>query len=397
MARRRSEPAISTRSYRLADGTESRTYSVRYFDRSGVRRRLSCASREEADFERARIVLEQTRAVVTDVVREPAPTVEASPTVAEFWPTWLADARSRLTRLTVLEYERIFKTRVGPRFGPVALDGVRPRMVSAWRAELAEDGVGPEAIRRAMVLLQAMFTVAIEWGEATTNPVAVVRKPRQGRGRAATAIAPEGVERLRAELLLRGSAQSAALVSLLAYAGLRPGEALALEVRHVRERTILVEQALSDGELKSQKTGRQYRTVDLLSVLADELGERIRVSNASVAGGLIFPRADGQPWRKDDWNNWRNRHFHPAAKAAGLARPRPYDLRHSFASLLIREQRTSIVELAEQLGHAPTMTLNTYAHVFAEHRREEPVDVEAWILRARAAVHQSTARPPGRS
>lgn len=62
-------------------------------------------------------------------------------------------------------------------------------MISEWRAELAEGGVGPEASRRAMVLLQAMFTVAIEWGEASANPVAVVRKPRQGRRRAVAAMA----------------------------------------------------------------------------------------------------------------------------------------------------------------------------------------------------------------
>ncbi len=185
-------------------------------------------------------------------------------------------------------------------------------------------------------------------------------------------------------------------MSVLAYAGLRPGEALALEVRHVRDQTILVEQALSDGELKVQKTGRQYRTVDLLPILGDELRESIDVTGARDPEALVFPRADGGVWRGDCWNNWRNRHFHPAAAAAGLGRPRAYDLRHSFASLLIREQRTSIVELAEQLGHAPTMTLNTYAHVFAEHRRQAPVDVEEWIARARAAALHPIERPPGR-
>lgn len=66
MARKGSEPAISERSYRLADGSLSQTYSVRYFDRGVVRRRVACASREEADFHRARIVLEQTRGFVAD-------------------------------------------------------------------------------------------------------------------------------------------------------------------------------------------------------------------------------------------------------------------------------------------------------------------------------------------
>lgn len=86
------------------------------------------------------------------------------------------------------------------------------------------------------------------------------------------------------------------------------------------------------------------------------------------------------------WDNWRHRSFDPAARRAGLGRRRPYDLRHALASLLIREQKTSVVELADQLGHAPTMTLDTYTHVFREHRRSEPVDVNDWIREARVTA-----------
>jgi hypothetical protein len=49
----------------------------------------------------------------------------------------------------------------------------------------------------------------------------------------------------------------------------------------------------------------------------------------------------------------------------------------------MREQRVSIVDLAEQLGHAPTMTLDTYSHVMREYRGAPPVDAEDWIRRAR--------------
>jgi integrase len=219
----------------------------------------------------------------------------------------------------------------------------------------------------------------------------VVRKPRQGRQRAIEPLTPEDIERLRTVLLDDGDHRSATLVSVLAYAGLRPGEALGLEWRHVRERTLLIEQAVSDGHLKRQKTNRTYRTIDLLAPLADDLAEW-KLASRRVSSPFVFPRPDGEPWRSDDWNNWRNRHFHPAAAQAGLGRPRPYDLRHAFASLLIREQRTSIVELAEQLGHAPTMTLNTYTHVFREHRRSEPVEVTEWIRRARIAIGPSRGR-----
>lgn len=386
MTNKRPEPRIETRTYKLADGRITTTYSLRYYDAAGNRRRKTCATREEADFERARIVLEQSRGGVIPAASSAAvPEPEASGvTIAEFWQSWIADARVRLQRQTVKEYERVFRTRLESRFGHLPLDALKPRMVSQWRAELVGAGTGPEAIRRAMTLLQAMYSVAIEWGEASTNPVSVVRKPRQGRRRAVTPIAPEGVERLRVELARGGDLRSPTLVSVLAYAGLRPGEALGLERRHIRERTILVEQAVSDGDLKVQKTGRNYRTVDLLGPLASDLEVWLDQAGIREPDALIFGRPDGSAWMTDDWNNWRNRRFFPCADRAGLGHPRPYDLRHSFASLLIREQRTSIVELADQLGHAPTMTLNTYAHVFAEHRREEPADIGDWIERARA-------------
>jgi integrase len=242
-----------------------------------------------------------------------------------------------------------------------------------------------------MVLLQAMFTVAIEWGEARMNPVSVVRKPKQGRKRAVTPIPPEGVEQIRAAFLADGDPRSALLCCVMGYAGLRPGEALALESRHIRESTILIEQAISDGELKRQKTGRLYRTVDLLPALAVDLADWLE----STERDFLFARRDGTPWRRDDWTNWRNRRFAWATKTAGLGTPRPYDLRHSFVSLMVREQRTSVVELAEQLGHAPTMTLNTYAHVFAEHRRAEPVDANDWILAARNAAAPSAGARGG--
>jgi integrase len=44
---------------------------------------------------------------------------------------------------------------------------------------------------------------------------------------------------------------------------------------------------------------------------------------------------------------------------------RPYDLRHSFASLLLHEGR-SPVYVAKQLGNRPAVTMRTYIHVMDE-------------------------------
>lgn len=60
---------------------------------------------------------------------------------------------------------------------------------------------------------------------------------------------------------------SATIVSVMAYAGLRPGEAIALSWRDVGERTLLVEQSADGlGETKETKT-KTFRTVRLLAPL----------------------------------------------------------------------------------------------------------------------------------
>ena len=151
---------------------------------------------------------------------------------------------------------------------------------------------------------------------------------------------------------------------MLAYAGLRPGEALALTWGDVRERTILVERALALGELKETKTG-QTRSVQLNAPLAADLAGWRLYCGRPQDDTLIFPTRNGVHWTDSHWRNWRKRVFAPAAADAELSAFRPYDLRHSFVSLLIAEGR-SVVEIAKQAGHSPTMALATYGHVIEE-------------------------------
>jgi len=96
----------------------------------------------------------------------------------------------------------------------------------------------------------------------------------------------------------------------------------------------------------------------------------------------VFPRTDGEPWRRHDWNNWRRRIWKPALERAEVDYSPPYDLRHAFASLQIRAGM-SIPELAEQLGHSPAMTLATYSHVIRELKGENTLSAEDQVARAR--------------
>ena len=180
---------------------------------------------------------------------------------------------------------------------------------------------------------------------------------------------PATVEAMRAA----SEPRDATLISVLAYAGLRPQEALGLRWRHVGERTLTV---------YASKTG-QRRSVRLLAPLREDLTRwRERPADpdeadagvpgrrrAAVVGGGV--QVLGEPGVAR--TQARGRHARPARVARSAAPRRrpvcrsasPYTLRHSFCSLLLHEGR-SVIYVARQMGHDAKLTLGTYGHVIDE-------------------------------
>jgi integrase len=170
------------------------------------------------------------------------------------------------------------------------------------------------------------------------------------------------------------------LVSLMAYAGLRPGEARTLRWGHVQAHTLVV---------GARKTGRR-RTVRLLDPLARDLREWRMACGRPGDDQPVIPRpSDGAELSAKSFNVWRGDTFVPALERAGLERARPYDLRHSFASLLLHEGR-SVIYVARQLGHDARYTLGTYGHVIDELDDQPRISAEDAIAAARARDVRAT-------
>ena len=293
---------------------------------------------------------------------------------AQKW--WRLHAKPNLAPSTLKSYASVWDLHVLPHLGDHELRQITPEVVANLRADLDAADVGPATVRRALFVLQSVMRLAALQSMVQSNPVKVVGKPRHDR-RLVRPLVPETVERIRAQL----SQRDATLVSLLAYAGLRPGEALALTWDCIRRRTILVERSIVLGQEKGTKTNAT-RTVRLLGPLAQDLAEWRLACRRPSGDAYILTRVDGRAWRDADYRNWRKRKFAPAARAAGLDSARPYDLRHSFVSLLIQEGG-SIVEVARQAGHSPEECLRTYAHVFEEFDPADRTPAEERIRAAR--------------
>jgi integrase len=299
--------------------------------------------------------------------------------------TWCEAYASELSPKTWQNYGQLLNKHILPSLGPLELRSIRPETLARWQAERLAAGYGRVSVRYALTLLGAILQRAFENGQIQSNPARAVRKASLPRRDEVRPLAPASIERMRSA----SSPRDATLISVLAYGGLRPGEALALQWRDVREQTVLVERAISLGEEKDTKTAA-HRTVRLLEPLARDLREWRLRSGRPSGSSLVFPSATGTPWTLAAYQSWRRRAFKRAIEAAGVEHARPYDLRHSFASLLLHEGR-SVIYVARQLGHDARLTLGTYGHVMDEFEDTPRLDAQTVIAEARAVVHEGAA------
>jgi len=307
--------------------------------------------------------------------------------------TWAPTYGSTLAPRTRRNYARLYDAHVAPTIGSTPLQALTAEQIGRWQSDRLAQGAGPVAVRRSLELLGSILQRAHEAGRIATNPARAVRKARLPRREEVRPIAPAAVERMREYLLAGGSGhphRDAALISVLAYSGLRPGEALGLKWGDIGDTTLLVQRSIALGEESPTKTGRT-RSVRLLPPLRADLAVWRLASGRPPASALVFPAQAGGPWGETGYQAWRRRAFARAAAAAGVDRAHPYALRHSFASLLLHERR-SVVYVAKQLGHGPQLTLNTYAHVVDALDDEPGMDAEQAIRRARDEVESSGTR-----
>jgi len=294
--------------------------------------------------------------------------------------TWATSHAATLAAKTRLHYASLYDHHLRPYLASIALREITPEVIGLWQAERLASGAGPIAIRHAMDLLGSILEHAFAGGHLSANPARRVKKARPPRREEVQPLPPTTIEAMRAAL----DARDATLISVLAYAGLRPGEALGLRWGDVREQTLLVQRAISLGEESDTKT-RQHRTVRLLAPLAADLRLWRMAAGRPGDSELVFPGKEGRPWTQAAYQSWRRRAFNRATQAAGLAHARPYDLRHSFASLLLHEGR-SVIYVARQLGHDARLTLTRYGHVIDELEDRPRIAAEAAIADARLAV-----------
>jgi integrase len=312
--------------------------------------------------------------------------------VIEWLKVWARGRAPKTVREQVGIIDRLILEMSGDDWSKGSLAWLQLRQVDAhvierWHLELERRGVGVESRRKALYILRSVFRRAITYRDYPfSNPVDAVDKPKTNGRRVPTVFTPRKVERLRADFLRRGDLLSATIVSTLAYAGVRPGELFALQVKHFRDGRLYIEQRNSLGEVVdgAKSARRARRSVPLPAALVEDLKAWVESGNL-VPESPLFPDSAGGFWNEWRVRNWRRRTYRPAALRAGLGSDsaNPYTLRHVYVSLRYAAGDNPI-DVAAAAGHSPTLSQDYYAKSIEAYERGGKVDLEAEIARARA-------------
>jgi len=311
--------------------------------------------------------------------------VEEDVTLAVYFREyWRLHAVPHLEKGTRASYEQAWLKWIKPHLGDCELQAISAKTITRrLMAPIRKAGAGDPTILYALAVLQSVMAFARTDERITENPVGAVRKPARGVERDVPPVAPPTVERMRVLLRVRHEQhgiRDALIVALIAYQGLRPEEILALKVDDVGE-MLRIRRKNVDGELLTYTKTRRKRSVPFTAAAVRQDIAEYQLATG-IRRGLLFPRADGEPWRKHDYSNWRCKVYQPIARQAGLPQPRPYDLRGSYVSLLAAAGYT-LLEVSRRAGHSVDTCERYYAKIFDDIDPAKRVDPEEQIRAAR--------------
>jgi integrase len=246
--------------------------------------------------------------------------------------------------------------------GRVPVDEVTPAAVRSWHAKAGRT-TGPTAVAQSYRLLRAILNVAVADEVISSNPCRLRGAGTPKASRPSRALTATEAMLLADQLEKdRRTERYRALVLVLAFGGLRFGEATALRRSDVLpggrlriERSVRrVEGRWVVGE---PKTDAGHRTVTLPAGIAAVLEDHLEKHVPAPPESLLFSTSSGGYLARSNWNST----FRRAADAIGLPAVRPHELRHTGATLAAATGATT-KELMRRLGHSSPAAALLYQH-----------------------------------
>lgn len=284
-------------------------------------------------------------------------------TVAEFFPIWLG-RKVHIVKNSRRTWLSFFKNYIDPIIGDRRLCDVTEddllRMVQYMRGKLKNS-----VINKKIYSIMGMFKDLYEDGKLEKNPFKKIKLLRNER----VDIYPFNEEELKA--LFNGFRERFPhyynFVAFLAFSGCRPNEAVALKWERIDwdNKKILIREGFVLGEKTDLKTESSARDIDMNKPLYQLIKEQELISKGKSE--YVFTNMLN---RRICWENFRQK-YHVIMKLKELKHRPAYQLRHTFASLAIKNGEDPFW-VSKTLGHSNIKTtLLKYARYVPSKTRQD--------------------------
>lgn len=309
----------------------------------------------------------------------------ARPRLAEFAALWVAESEIGWRRSHRRTVGDIIDRHLLPAFGERVVDDITKADILSFRSTLAKvpgrkgQTLSAKRINAIIGLLRQILNEAADRFDFST-PYRNIRPLRQVR----PDVEPFTFDEV-ATLLASVRADFRTYYTVRFFTGMRTGEIDGLKWQYVdfERRQILIRETLIMGEEDGTKTEGSRREIQMSQVVFDALHEQARATRQ--LSPYVFCSREGRPL---DHNNVTKRVWYPLLRHLGLNARRPYQSRHTAATLWLAAGENPLW-IARQLGHASTeMLFKVYGRFVPNLTRQDGSAFERLLLqRGAAPVH----------
>lgn len=281
------------------------------------------------------------------------PATSGIPLFEEFVWRWFEENTPRWKRSMRNTAKGNLNHHLIPRFGAVRVDQIKKGDILLFRAELTklhgQEGrsLSADRINHVMTTLRMLLNEAAD-RFSFSSPWPGIKPLKIPR----TEADPFTLDEVR-YFLENVRKDFRNYYTIRFFTGLRTGEIDGLQWKYVdfERRLITVRETVVEGEVDTPKTQSSYRNIQMSTLVYEALKAQRQVTGE--LGGFVFCSRTGQTLSH---RNITQRIWYPTLARLGLKKRRPYQTRHTAATLWLAAGENP-EWIARQLGHANTKML----------------------------------------
>ena len=284
---------------------------------------------------------------------QPVAAAPQCPSFADFADTWVAENEVRWRQSHRRTQLDIIDGHLKPAFGESPVDRITKPDLLAFRAKLAKapgragDTLSPKRVNSIMAPLRQILDEAADRYEFVSpyRNIKPLKVPR-------TDVEPFSLEEVQ-RILRSVRPDFRSYYTVRFFTGMRTGEIDGLKWKYVdfERRLILVRETVVNGREDYTKTDASQRHIQISGLVYAALKEQEQVSKGRSQ--YVFCTRQGDHL---DHNNVTKRVWYPLLRHLGLKPRRPYQTRHTAATLWLAAGENP-EWIARQMGHATTEML----------------------------------------